>query len=52
MSCCNWCGVNEDYIKERGKIEDQLCGACLNFHEQGITYENLLTGEYREVKDE
>ena len=23
MSACNWCGENEDYIKEHGKIEDQ-----------------------------
>ena len=48
MSACNWCGENEDYIKEHGKIEDQLCGACLGFYERGYTYEDLLTGNYKE----
>ena len=43
-----WCGENEDYIKEKGKLEDQLCGACLGFHERGYTYEDLLKGNYEE----
>jgi RecA/RadA recombinase len=37
--------------KETGEMEDLLCGACLNFHEQGITYEDLLTGKYKEGSD-
>ena len=52
MSACNWCGENGDYIKEHGKLEDQLCGACLGFHERGYTYEDLLTGKYEEEEDE
>ena len=52
MGSCNWCGENEDYIKEQRKIENQLCGACLNFHEKGLTYEDLLTGKYKEGSDE
>jgi len=53
MSACNWCGENKEYIKERGKIEDQLCGACLNAYEQGLSYEDLLDGkEYDETKED
>ena len=53
MSNCEWCGEHEEYIKENSKkIDDRLCGACLNFHEQGITYEELLTGKYKEGSDE
>jgi hypothetical protein len=53
MSNCEWCGEHEEYIKENSKnIDDRLCGACLNFHEQGITYEDLLTGKYKEGSDE
>ena len=52
MNCCEWCGENEEYIKERGKLEDRLCGACLNFYEQGVSYEDLLTGKYKEGSDE
>jgi hypothetical protein len=52
MSNCEWCGEHEEYIKEIGEMEDLLCGACLNFHEQGITYEELLTGKYKEGSDE
>lgn len=51
MSNCEWCGENAEYIKERGKLEDKLCGACLNFYEQGLTYEDLLTGNYKEGSD-
>ena len=40
MSACNWCGENEDYIKERSKqMEDKLCGACLNAYEQDLSEE-------------
>jgi len=53
MSNCNWCGENEDYIKENSKnIEDMLCGACLNFHEMGISYDELLTKKYEGGSDE
>ena len=52
MSNCEWCGESEDYIKERGKQEDKLCGACLNFYEKGVSYEDLLTGKYKEGSDE
>ena len=52
MNCCEWCGENEEYIKEQGKLEDRLCGACLNFFERGVTYEDLLTGKYKEGSDE
>jgi len=53
MSACNWCGDNADYIKERGKMEDKLCGACLNAYEQDLSYEDLLNGkEYDETKEE
>jgi len=52
MSACNWCGDNEDYIKERGKMEDKLCGACLNAYEQDLSYEDLLNGkEYDKTKE-
>jgi hypothetical protein len=52
MNNCEWCGESEDYIKETGEMEDLLCGACLNFYEKGITYDELLTGKHREGSDE
>ena len=52
MSNCEWCGENADYIKETGEMEDLLCGACLNFYEQGLTYNDLLSGKYKEGSDE
>jgi hypothetical protein len=52
MGNCEWCGEHTEYIKESSNhIDDRLCGACLNFHEQGITYEDLLTGKYKEGSD-
>ena len=44
MSACNWCGYNADYIKENSKkIEDKLCGACLNaVNRKDLSYEDLL----------
>lgn len=46
MSNCEWCGYNADYIKEKGKMEDRICGACLNAYEQGLSYEDLLNGKH------
>jgi len=53
MSACNWCGENAHYIKENSKkMEDKLCGACLNAYEQDLSYEDLLDGKvYDETKE-
>jgi hypothetical protein len=49
---CEWCGENEEYIKANSKkTSDKLCGACLNFYEQGINYDDLLTGNYTQGSD-